>query len=1180
MSNGGIPLQQNLYKRGLTFALILIVICFGFSVTGFAKQDDLQVVKIQLRWDNQFQFAGYYAADWQGYYAEEGIKIEIIPAIRSDQSIVSSIEEVSEGRADFGIGSSDILIANDRGADLRVVAVIMQRSAARYFLKKETPYAKLSDLIDLRVARNVNDLVDIELQAMLINEGIDPNLVKAYPHQAGIDNFMSNNVQVLPGYELGIPYIAQQEGISIKEINPQEYGVDFYGDSLFASGKLVDQTPELVEKFKRASLKGWEYAFNNSEEIATRISRDLVNYEKYNDLIGYNMYQAHIMKELAEYPIVEVGHINPYRWQKMSTFLKSVGLIENEADISKLIFDPVKYNAEKEKQRNDILINLGLSAFVLMILVGLWVFFLRRTVKRKIAEILKVQSNLTDSEKKYKLITDNASDVISVYNFSKMKFTYVSPSILALRGLTVEEALSEKLDDAFTPDFIEHAIDTISKNTEDFTNNPKTTNSYLDIVKQPCKNGKIIWVEISTKYQYNPEGELESIHISRNIDERKKTEDQIRNDENRFREVLQNLDAGVVVHAPDTSIIDCNKRAEDLLGLSKEHLLGVEAIDPLWLFLREDGTQLPHEEFPVVLVINNKKPIRDKVLCTYQPDSGCTNWLTVNGTPIYNQLGEITEVVISFTDITERKNAEDLLNVQMKDLLESQRIAHIGTWRLTLATNEVVWSEELYKMFGFSPLLPVPPYTEHMKLFTPESWDILSTSLESTRTTGVPYELELEVVKKDGTNGWIWVRGEAERDSQGNIVYLWGAMQNITERKQVEAELVEAIEVAEAANAAKGQFLANMSHEIRTPLNGVMGMLQLMQMTGLSEEQMEYLKISKTSSDLLLKVINDILDYSKIESGNVKIEKQRFILKELIEEVNIMFKPSTQNKGLVLEYNIDDNISDNLIGDPFRLRQILSNIVGNAIKFTSEGTISITVKEVEEMLNKEIKLEFRVKDTGIGINEYKINDIFNSFAQADSSTTRQYGGTGLGLSICKGLVKKMKGEIWVESIEGEGSSFFFTCVLGKFEKDNETVLNKIHNVEEIIKEDCYRLLIVEDDAISRMVMEQFARRKGWQTIVAKNGKQAIDAYQDFSFDAILMDVQMPVMDGYQATGVIRKLESEKGTYTPIIAMTAFALKGDRERCLEAGMNDYLSKPVDVNDFYAAVEKWTKNISVK
>lgn len=434
---------------------------------------------------------------------------------------------------------------------------------------------------------------------------------------------------------------------------------------------------------------------------------------------------------------------------------------------------------------------------------------------------------------------------------------------------------------------------------------------------------------------------------------------------------------------------------------------------------------------------------------------------------------------------------------------------------------------------------------------------------------------QLRLVNHDGTSFWVHLSETLSQDADGTAVRRV-VLSDITEQMQKKEELrivKEEAETANAANAAKSQFLANMSHQIRTPMNGFMGSLQLMEMTELSDEQQKYLRLSMTSSDLLLAVINDILDYSKIEAGMMELAETDLVISEVIQDAIDIFQPFATKKGLIIKSAIEEDVPDYLIGDPFKLRQVLGNLLGNAVKFTDEGIIDIFVRKIEDIDNRMVKLVFTVKDTGIGIPADRTELLFKSFSQIDSSTTRQYGGTGLGLAIAKSLAEMMSGEIRVESKEGEGSSFLFTCVL-KSGTGEDSAAACVKTAQTYAQKDhLVRLLLVEDDELSWMLIRELARKKGWNVIVAENGEEAVEAFQKMRFDVILMDVQMPVMDGYTATRIIRQMETLIKTHTPIIAMTAYALKGDKEKCLEAGMDDYLSKPVKFDELERCCLDW-------
>lgn len=588
--------------------------------------------------------------------------------------------------------------------------------------------------------------------------------------------------------------------------------------------------------------------------------------------------------------------------------------------------------------------------------------------------------------------------------------------------------------------------------------------------------------------------------------------------------------------------------------------------------------------------------------------------------------------------------------------------------------------------------------------------DLRNSSLfgkENLPLKGEDFYTELRL--KEDPNTWFSFIGQViKKDETGKVARFIGVLQNISERKRTEVELKSAMEEAKEASEAKSQFLANMSHEIRTPMNAIMGLTHLIGQSELKDSQRTYLSKIEGASKVLLRIINDILDFSKIEAGKLEIEHIKFNLDKVLENVSNLYATSATNKGLDLNFDSGEGVPEVLIGDPLRLEQILSNLTTNAIKFTNQGEVNVSVRVLEETESM-VKLQFSVNDTGIGLTKEQIAKLFTAFTQADGSMTRKYGGTGLGLTISKQLVELMKGEIWVESVYGEGAAFQFLLqfdkpcdlikpnyadypdLLGKqvlvvdHNKTSLAILERMlrsfslevtalrnpfeaierlesedfdllvieYNLPELSGIDLYkrvvadtgillpktifvsatgresyynqvnqlgiknflvkpinqslmfdavmnalqgteskhaqvsqegddgrkhqwalvnkRILLVEDNEINQMVAKDILEQAGVQVSIAANGEEALKHVQANKFDAVLMDIQMPVMDGYQTTELLRQTYSSSDL--PIIAMTANALRGDRERSIESGMNDYISKPIDPTLLLETLEKW-------
>ena len=812
--------------------------------------------------------------------------------------------------------------------------------------------------------------------------------------------------------------------------------------------------------------------------------------------------------------------------------------------------------------------------------------------------------------------------------------------------------------------------------------------------------------------------------------QQQRAEAALRESEERYRSVITAMQEGVVLLGADGCIRACNASAERILGLSAEEITGRTPLHPRWNAIHEDGSAFPAETYPEMETRRTGLPSSNVVMGVRKPNSELT-WVSINSQPLLRG-NEPTPyaVVASFSDITDRKNTEEALR-------ESEH-----RWRsLTEALPQLVWTATPDGSCDYFSA----QWREHTGI--PESellgWHWLETlhpdDRERTRqawTAAVQgpgaYDVEYRVRRFDGEYRWFKTRGVPIRDSEGGIFKWFGTCTDITDGKLAEEQLRLAKEAAESANRSKDEFLANVSHEIRTPMNAILGMTELILDTPLTEDQRQCLKTVKSGADNLLGIINDLLDFSKIEAGKLELDPADFALRAALADTLRALAVRAHRKGLELVCHVQTDVPDALVGDAGRLRQVLLNLVGNAIKFTDDGEVVVRVEVVgdspslpspqvgEGGAGEEVGLRFTVRDTGVGIPKDKQESIFRAFEQEDTSTTRKYGGTGLGLTIASRLAALMGGTITVDSEAGRGSTFAFTARFGRQSHPPEpTALQPpvlLHGLPVLIVDDnatnrrildewlrgwrmkpaavgdglaaldalwhgaaCgrpyalvlldarmpdvdglalaaqirqraelsatriilltsgdrpgdlarsrelrvdahllkpvqqeelldavhramsrtnggappaaaeaararepapapapaaapLRILVAEDNEFNAQLLEQLLTRRGHRVRLANNGREALALAEERAFDLLLLDVHMPELDGFQVAQAIREREQTAGGHLPIIALTARSRPEDRERCLAAGMDDFLAKPIQAANLWAAIER--------
>lgn len=531
-------------------------------------------------------------------------------------------------------------------------------------------------------------------------------------------------------------------------------------------------------------------------------------------------------------------------------------------------------------------------------------------------------------------------------------------------------------------------------------------------------------------------------------------------------------------------------------------------------------------------------------------------------------------------DITDiRKTQEKLLSSE-KSLNEAQKIAKIGSWDFMLMTQELNWSNELYEIFEFEKIPNDPElYTKYLSCFYPKDAEELKRNIDNTITNKVPYEMEHQIILPNQTIKWVFCTGVSIVDDNDNVIALKGVVQDITQKKQID-DTIKAKEKAEASNKAKSDFLANMSHEIRTPLNGIVGFTDLLLKTKVDKNQLEYLTTVNESANTLMEIINNILDFSKIESGKLELISEEIDVYELSNQIINLFKYEANHKKIDLVLHIDPAVPQFIKGDSFRLKQILVNLLSNAMKFTFSGHIKLNIMQ-EDADEKMSSIKFSVIDTGIGIKSQNQEKIFQSFIQADNTTTRKYGGTGLGLAISSQLLALKNSELKLSSSFGIGSEFFFIITFEKIKQKLNNPFNVINlkgnkSSKSSNLPGSYKILIAEDNKINMLLAKTLVKKIVANCTIteATNGYDAVALSEIELPDLILMDIQMPVQNGYDATMAIRK--SKTIMHIPVIALTAGVLNGEKEKCISHGMSDYITKPIVHDDLENVLYKWLKN----
>ncbi|MEN7551369.1 PAS domain S-box protein [Rapidithrix thailandica] len=762
---------------------------------------------------------------------------------------------------------------------------------------------------------------------------------------------------------------------------------------------------------------------------------------------------------------------------------------------------------------------------------------LNERLEKKVTERTK---ELEQSEARYRQLVETAHDIIFKSNFEGY-FTYANPIAEEKLGYSTEEIVGQH----FSKLVHENHVEKVKGFYENIIRS-QVERSYFEFPVRN-KSGEVLWVGQNVQLIFENDQVIGFTGVVRDITRQKKAEQELLSAKLRLTHLIANLQSGVLMQDAHKEIIVANQTFCKMfqIPLQPEELVGSNCIESAEsvkdLFtdpecFTSDISRLLREK---KLILGDELVMKDGRI------------LERDFIPIVTD-DEYIGYLWQYRDVTENRKAHERIKKseeKYRGIIENMELGLLEVDRDGKITRAF---DRFCEMLGYAP--QELKGKEAISTFVPAKYHNVLKKQTEDRKLGKANVYEVELLKKSGEAIWVMLSGAPIFDEQGKITGSIGIHYNITRQKKLQQALRVAKQKAEEAQAAEKDFLAKMSHEIRTPLNAVVGMVHLLYETPLNPEQTEYVDILKSASKLLQGLINDILDISKINAGHIEVQKHEFNLLELIHSIGKIFEIKLDNCPVSFGVTIDPNITKNVIGDDLLLNQILVNLLSNALKFTEQGNVTLDVKLLEKN-GDTLLIQFTISDTGIGIPEEKLEDIFKNFKQVDREVQRKFGGTGLGLAIVKQLVELQNGNVSVSSRLGKGSTF---KVILPYSETNHPASNgyKIQSVDSPELLHNYTILVAEDNPMNRKYVGRLLEKWGVQHEFAINGKIAIDKIEKKKYDLVLMDVQMPELDGITATKVIR----EKKYDMPILALTASALSEQVHEALTIGMSDYLPKP--------------------